>query len=110
MDPHAQINPTTRAPETFNVSDANLIIRSSDLVDFRVHKSVLAMVSPFFQRLLSLPQHSESESVDGLPVVRLSENSELLKSLISLLYPIPIMVPNGYKKVFFCLRLIGGKN
>lgn len=32
-------------PKALSVSDANLIIRSSDLVDFRVHKSVLAMVS-----------------------------------------------------------------
>ncbi|KAH9989351.1 hypothetical protein BJV77DRAFT_688624 [Russula vinacea] len=33
----------------FDVSDTNLIIRSSDLVDFRVHKSVLAIASPFFK-------------------------------------------------------------
>ena len=101
MDPH-QINLTTRPHEAFNVSDANLIVRSSDLVDFRVHKSVLAMVSPFFQDLLSLPQPSDSESVDGLPVVQLSESSELLNSLISLIYPIPTVVPNTYEKVF-CL-------
>ncbi len=102
VDPQAQINSTAGPPKTFNVSDANLILRSSDLVDFRVHKSVLAMVSPFFQDMLSLPQPSDSESADGLPVVRLTENSELLNSLISLLYPIPTVVPNTYEKVF-CL-------
>jgi len=102
VDPQAQIDSTTGPPKTFNVSDANLILRSSDLVDFRVHKSVLAMVSPFFQDMLSLPQPSDSESADGLPVVRLTENSELLNSLISLLYPIPTVVPNTYEKVF-CL-------
>jgi hypothetical protein len=87
--------------EAFDVSDTNLIIRSSDLVNFRVHKLVLAMASPFFKDLLSLPQPSDSESVDGLPVVQLSENSELLRSLISMLYPVPAVMPNSYEKVLY---------
>jgi hypothetical protein len=102
VDPQARINSTTDQPKAFNVSDANLIIRSSDLVDFRVHKSILAMVSPFFQHRLSLPQSFDSESVDGLPVVQFSEGSELLNSLVSLLYPIRTVVPNAYEKVL-CL-------
>ena len=91
-----------RPPKTFSTCDANLIIRSSDFVDFRVHKSVLAMVSPLIQRPLSLPQPSNNKSVDGLPVVQLSESSELLNSLVSLLYPIRTVVPNSYEKVL-CL-------
>ncbi len=51
LDLQARINSTTDPPNAFNVLDASLIIRSSDLVDFRVHKSVLAMVSPFFEHL-----------------------------------------------------------
>ena len=106
-DPQA---PTTPLLETFDVSDTNLIIRSSDLVDFRVHKSVLAMASPFFKDLLSLPQPSDSEMADGLPVVRLPETSELLTSLISFLYPVPSVIPNSYEKVLYriCLRLVRG--
>jgi hypothetical protein len=100
-DLQAQINPTPSQHETFNVSDANLIIRSSDFVDFRVHKSVLAMTSPFFKDLLSLPQPLDSETINGLPVVQMSESSELLNSLISLIYPIPTVVPNAYYKVFY---------
>lgn len=102
MDPQARTNSTTYPPKAFNVSDANLIIRSSDLVDFRVHKSVLAMVSPFFQHLLSLPQPFDSGSVDGFPVVQFPEGSELLNTLISLLYPIRTVVPDAYEKVL-CL-------
>jgi BTB/POZ domain len=102
VDTQAQISSTTHPPKSFDLSDANLIIRSSDHVDFRVHKSILAIVSPFFQQMLSLPQPSDSESVDGLPVVQLSESSELLDSLISLLYPIHTVVPKTYKKVL-CL-------
>jgi hypothetical protein len=102
VDSQAQINSTADVPKAFKVSDASLIIRSSDLVDFRVHKSVLAMVSPRFQRLLSLPQPVDSESIDGLPVVKLSESSELLNGLFSLLYPVRTAVPNTYEKVL-CL-------
>jgi hypothetical protein len=75
------------------------MIRSSDRVNFRIRKSVLAMASPFFKDLLSLPQPSDSESVDGLPVVELPEGSELLNSLISVLYPVPTVVPDCYEKV-----------
>jgi hypothetical protein len=99
--PKTQISLAASPLEPFDVSDANLIIRSSDLVDFRVHKSVLAMASPFFEDLLSLPQPSDSEIVDGLPVVQFSESSELLSSLLSILYPVPTVIPNSYEKVLY---------
>lgn len=102
-DPEAQVYSISSPLEPFDVSDTSLIIRSSDLVDFRVHKSILAMVSPFFKDLLSLPQPSDSEIVDGLPVVRMSESSELLNGLISILYPVPTVIPNSYEKVLYLL-------
>jgi BTB/POZ domain len=101
-DTQAQINPTT-SPETLDLPDANIIIRSSDLVDFRVHKSVLALASPFFRDLLTLPQPSDSESVDGLPVVEVSEDSELLNCLVSFFYPVCAVTPNSYEKVLYLL-------
>ena len=92
------------APLRLNLPDANIILRSSDRVNFRVHRSLLALSSPFFEDLLSLPQPPDAELVDGLPVVPLPEDSDLLNSLISLLYPIrsPI-VPSSYEKVFALL-------
>jgi len=101
-DSQAQVNSTT-SPEPLDVPDANVIVRSSDLVDFRVHKPVLAIASPFFKDLLSLPQSSDSESVDGLPVVQLSEDAELLHTLVSLLYPVRPVVPKSYDKVLYLL-------
>src|ERR1700755_3047847 len=101
--PQAQINPTTSPPPTFDVPDASIIIQSSDLVDFRVHQSVLAMASPFFKDLLSLPQPLDSETSDGLPVVQLSEDSELLNSLVSMLYPLHTAIPKSYEKVLYSL-------
>jgi hypothetical protein len=100
-DPQTQINSITSPPETLDASDMNLIFRSSDLVNFRVHKSVLATASPFFKDLLSLPQPSDSEIVDGLPIVQMSEDSELLNSLISNLYPVHTILPSSYEKVSF---------
>jgi hypothetical protein len=102
-DPQAQINSATSPLKAFDIPDANLIIRSSDFVDFRVHKSVLALTSPFFKDLLSLPQPSDSEIVDGIPVVQLPESSELLNSLVSMLYPVPTVIPNSYEKVLYFL-------
>ncbi len=83
--------------------DASIIVRSSDQASFRVHKSVLAMSSPFFKDLLSLPQPPDDELVYGLPVIQLSEDASLLNSLISLLYPITPVVPGSYEKVFALL-------
>jgi len=102
-DPPVQINSTASPPDTFDVLDANLIIRSSDLVDFRVHKPLLAMASPVFKDLLSLPQPSDSESVDGLPMVQLSEDSDLLNTLVSMLYPLHPVIPKSYEKVLYLL-------
>ncbi|KAI9454469.1 hypothetical protein BJY52DRAFT_1188897 [Lactarius psammicola] len=90
-------------PFCLKIPDANIIIRSSDRADFRVHKSLLAMSSPFFEDLLSLPQPPDGEIVDGLPVVQLSEDADLLNSLVSLLYPIPPVIPGSYEKVFALL-------
>jgi hypothetical protein len=89
--------------KSFDIPDGNFIIRSSDNVNFHVHKSVLAMASPFFKDLLSLPQPPDSEFVNGLPVVQLSESAELLNSLISILYPIRTVIPNSYEKVLYLL-------
>ena len=102
-DPQPQTNSATSTIESFDVPDANLIIRSSDNVNFRVHKSILAMASPFFKDLLSLPQPPDGEIVDGLSVVQLPESSELLTYLISVLYPIHTVKPNSYHMVLYLL-------
>jgi BTB/POZ domain len=76
------------------MSNADVILQSTDLVNFRVHKSALATSSPFFEDLFSLPQPPNDEAVDGLPVVTLSEDAEVLDSLISMLYPVPPEIPD----------------
>ena len=86
-----------------NLPDANIVIRSSDQVNFRVHKSLLAITSPFFEDMFSLPQPPDGETVDGLPVVQLFEDAGVLKCLISLIYPISTIIPGSYERAFALL-------
>ena len=102
-EPTSENSEPSAVPLCLDVPDASIILRSSDKVNFRVHKSVLAMSSPFFKTLLSLPQPPDDELVDGLPIVALSEDASLLNSLISLLYPISPVIPSTYEKVFALL-------
>ena len=77
--------------------NADVILQSSDHVRFRVHKSVLATSSPFFGDMFSLPQPPSDAETDELPVVQLSEDAEVLNSLISMVYPVtPEMPPSCY--------------
>jgi len=88
---------------SLTVQSADIIFHSSDGVYFHVHKSILSMSSPFFHDMFSLPQPPDSEHVEGLPVLHLSEDAEVLNNLISLLYPIPSVIPDDYDKALTLL-------
>ena len=85
------------------MAHTDIIIQSCDFVNFRVHKLVLSLSSPFLDDMFSLPQPSDQEIVDGLPVVHLSEDAEVLKCLLTMVYPIPSMIPNSYDKILMAL-------
>lgn len=53
--------------------------------------------------MLSLPQSPDSETVDGLPVIQLSEDSELLNCVVSMTYPVHPVKINSYDKVLYLL-------
>ena len=50
-----------------------------------------------------LPQPSDSETIDGLPVVHFSEDGELVRALITVLYPIPPEIPTSYERILALL-------
>ncbi|KAI6001107.1 hypothetical protein F5J12DRAFT_251520 [Pisolithus orientalis] len=80
------------APSPFDHARADVILRSSDDVDFRVFKLFLSLASPFFETLFDLPQPSEEmttdvEMKDGLPVIPVSEDSKTLDPLLRFCYP-----------------------
>ena len=72
------------------------MVQSSDLVNFRFNKVVLSVSSPFFADMFALPQPPDNEVIDGLPVVRLSEDAETLNGLLTMLCPIPSALPDSY--------------
>ena len=101
-DPPVQINSITSPPDTFGIPDADLIIQSSDLVNFWVHKPVLAIASPYFKGRLFLRQPPDGKSIDGVPLVQIPEDSDLMSVLVSMLYLHPV-IPNSYDKVLSLL-------
>jgi hypothetical protein len=89
-------------PECLDTSGADIIIQSSDYTNFPIHKSILASSSQFFKDMFSLPQPSNAV-VNGLPVVHVSEDAELVRALITVLYPIPPKIPTSYDRVLALL-------
>ena len=90
-------------PECLDISGADVILQSSDHAKFLVHKAILASSSPVFRDMFSLPQPPNSGPVDGLPVVDISEDAELVRSLVTLLYPIPSEIPTSWDRILALL-------
>ncbi|KAK0479759.1 hypothetical protein IW261DRAFT_151886 [Armillaria novae-zelandiae] len=79
---------TTADPPFNNASDfADLVIRTSDNVDFLVHRSFLLLKPPssFFRNALYGNHHTEEK--DGLPVLDVIEDSGIFKSILLFCYP-----------------------
>ncbi|KAH9026896.1 hypothetical protein EDB84DRAFT_1563632 [Lactarius hengduanensis] len=74
-------------PECLYLSKADIIVRTADLT----------------LDVLSLPQPPNNEMVDGLPVVDISEDAELVQSLITILYHIPSDLPASYDRILALL-------
>jgi BTB/POZ domain len=107
MRPKSRLTtPNLFPPRCLDTNDADVIVLSSDLARFRVHKSVLSMSSPFFRDMFSLPQPPDGERLDGLPLLHLSEDAEVLHSLITMLYPIPSEIPDSYDKALALLSAL----
>ncbi|EIM83862.1 uncharacterized protein STEHIDRAFT_100880 [Stereum hirsutum FP-91666 SS1] len=87
----------------FDNHDADIILHTSDFVDFYVYKIILAHASPFFRTMFSLPGpqtptvfESGIKEVDddppaeqrfGIPIILLTEDSETLEALLRAVYP-----------------------
>ncbi len=83
----------TVAAAPFDKPNADLIIRSSDLVDFRVRKAILEEASHVFEDMLSLPQPEQGKTHESItyngadvPVISLAEDSATLRPLLLLCY------------------------
>ena len=81
----------TYATAPFDHARADIILRSSDNIDFRVFKLFLSLASPFFEALFDIPQpaeeNAEQEIRDGLTVVPVTEDGKTLDALLRFCYP-----------------------
>ena len=76
------------AKTPFDDARADLILRSSDGVHFRVFKIILSLASPIFADMFSIPPPASKQSDDEIQVVDLSEHSKVLDVALRHLYPI----------------------
>eukprot|EP00918_Siedleckia_nematoides_P036505 GHVU01079291.1.p1 GENE.GHVU01079291.1~~GHVU01079291.1.p1 ORF type:complete len:331 (+),score=22.51 GHVU01079291.1:121-1113(+) len=85
------------AGDPFTDANADIIVRSSDTVDFRVHKMLLTKLFHSFEDMLGAPMlgTGTQASHEGLPVVELAEPYEVLDHLLRLLYPVPFPDTSG---------------
>ena len=81
--PKSASKPTTMLDLGFDTSDADLILKSFDDVEFRVHKVIIFLASA--NHLCNSPIEYDT---DKLPAIRLSENGDTLGTLVSMCYPV----------------------
>lgn len=82
--------PTDFGPP-FDYQDADLILRASDGVDFRVHKAILGLASPFFRDFpYDINMSSDTlfeERKDGLAVIPMvCEDAQTVRALLCIAY------------------------
>ena len=81
----------THPAAPFDHTQADIILRSSDNIDFRVFKLFLSLASPFFETLFNIPQPADEnvdqELKDGLAVIPVTEDSKTLDTLLRFCYP-----------------------
>ncbi|KZP24484.1 hypothetical protein FIBSPDRAFT_951234 [Athelia psychrophila] len=104
--------PVTDATAPFDDPKADVILRSSDNVDFRCHKLLLSMASTFFEGMFSLPQplvEGNDVKKDGLHVVPMEERALVLETILRLCHPSsighpPVMELDNIKSIFDAAR------
>ncbi|THH29684.1 hypothetical protein EUX98_g4497 [Antrodiella citrinella] len=75
------------ATHPFDNTDTDLILQSSDAVQFSVYKVILSLASPVFHDMFVLGSPIQGPSGD-IPILQLPESSDLLDKFLRLVYPI----------------------
>lgn len=82
------------APEPFNDPAADVMVRASDNVDFRLHKGILIASSETFRNMFSATEASPSYEIESVSIdedsqcIELLETSDILVILFRLVYPL----------------------
>ncbi|KAJ6519077.1 hypothetical protein C8R45DRAFT_1085135 [Mycena sanguinolenta] len=105
--PPAKRKRTENAPVTITRSkrwffdDGNVVLQAGN-TQFRVHWGVLALHSSVFRGMQGLPQPPDQPSVDGCPVVELSDNPADVDYLLKALY-----IPAFHCKKLLSVPILG---
>ena len=68
------------------MDDGSIVIQAENS-QFRIHRTTLSRHSPVFRDMFSIPQPTDSDdTVDGCPIVRLSDSAEDVTHLLAALY------------------------
>ncbi|KZT69333.1 hypothetical protein DAEQUDRAFT_273983 [Daedalea quercina L-15889] len=103
--------PPTRYEHPFHKASADVVLRSSDGDDFRVHRLILSEASSVFEGMFSLPQPTDApveHATEGkdTPVVEVPENSRTLDRLLRHCYPMSRPALNDLKEVVSLLEAL----
>ncbi|KAI0043122.1 hypothetical protein FA95DRAFT_442523 [Auriscalpium vulgare] len=91
-------------PPPFDDADADIIIRSSDLSDFRVLKFYVEKTSPVLKSMiLGCILDPDATATDGLPVLTLPETRDTLSCLLSTVLPVPLCIPDTLDRMLAVL-------
>ncbi|KAI0342599.1 hypothetical protein BDW22DRAFT_1357039 [Trametopsis cervina] len=71
------------------LADGNIILLAENML-FRGYRGLLAMHSPLFRDMFSMPQPGDAETFEGCPVVRLQDSAFHIEWLFSALYAGPV--------------------
>ncbi|GJE95564.1 hypothetical protein PsYK624_117500 [Phanerochaete sordida] len=85
------------APPPFDKTSADVILRTSDKVDFHAHMIILSLASPFFSTMFSIPQSTAATRLE-CPTVEIAEDSATLECLLRYCYPVsdPIIAEDNF--------------
>ncbi|KAK7688286.1 hypothetical protein QCA50_008656 [Cerrena zonata] len=76
-----------QAPFNNEGADADIILRSSDKVDFYVHKLLLRMASSFFADMFIVAASTPGQGASP-PIVDIAESSSTMNSILRVCYPV----------------------
>ena len=78
------------AASPFNETSADVILRTSDAVDFHVHTLVLSLASTFFESMFSIPQPASTPEQTPVErqIIYVSEDSTTMDALLRYVYPV----------------------
>jgi hypothetical protein len=81
------LSPSTepRRVEKLWFRDGTLVLVTDTLL-FRVYSGLLAQESPIFDDMVRLPQPADEETIEGCPVVRLSDNGRDVEYFLKALF------------------------